>query len=56
MLSQGQDAYLVKWKLKNEIANQSIIAIDDLVKIKSGLGIVFCGNNKSLNPLALMHK
>ena len=41
---------------QNEIFNQSIIAIDDLVKIKSGLGIVFCGNNKSLNPLALMHK
>ena len=41
---------------QNEIANQSIMVIDDLIKIQSGLGIVFCGNDKNHNPWALMHR
>ena len=41
---------------QNEIANQSLIEIDDLTKLKSGFGIIFRGNAKCLNPWALMNR
>ena len=41
---------------QNEIANQSLIEIDDLTKLKSGFGIILRGNAKCLNPWALMHR
>ena len=41
---------------KSDIANHSIIEADYLIDIKSGLGIVFRGNDTCLNPWALMHK
>ena len=41
---------------QNEIANQSLIEIDDLSKLKSGFGIIFRGNDKCLNPWALMNR
>ena len=41
---------------KSDIANHSIIEADYLIDIKSGLGIVFRGNDKCLTPWALMHR
>ena len=41
---------------QKEIANQSLIEIDDLSKHKSGFGIIFRGNDKCLNPWALMNR
>ena len=35
---------------QNEIANQSLIEIDDLTKLKSGFGIIFRGHAKCFNP------
>ena len=41
---------------QNEIANQSVIEIDDLLKIKTGFGIIFRGNDKYLHAWVLMNK